>query len=326
MGRKNRTNRERRAAGILFESFRVDPLEAPPWRFFNRETWLKHPILPLVISVLLGGVSGASMELKVLGVFLCGIWIAADLWPWWNSASIRLTNFVFSATVPFVNQQATKDLICGEMKAARSATHLCIRSIGFVFICLLISYGAIWGSRIFIQQYLSEEREDVRNKLSIESSIPHGLENDPMKSIISVTNDSKYGISAKHRIACKLNLATDDTGASMSFHDVFAFQDPDGNYQLSGGPLSQIPIEESTPIQAGGDAQSSSCIGGFHFPGKIECADLTIIFQYFLEDQPNFPQEKKQRVTTYGKNGFQWYKDSIDRRSSYCAHFLKRQP
>ncbi len=170
------------------------------------------------------------------------------------------------------------------------------------------------------------ERDDAFNHLSIDYSIPPGAKDDPLKSIISITNNSSEELSDRHRISCKLNMAANDLGYEFTMHNAWITQNLNG-WSLLGG--DEVPIKSSQPIHSGGDAESDSCLGGFKMSSRFACADATIRFEYYLEDQPTSKQQKETRVVTYGDptDGFQWYKEQLEKTGSYCGRFVKqRQP
>ena len=131
-------------------------------------------------------------------------------------------------------------------------------------------------------------------------------------------------ISGKHRIACIPNYEVLMNGTSR-IRDVVFYQRPDGLYGITGGTLSNLPMEDThIVIHSGGDVASASCLAGIKAE-TTECVDVTIVFQYSLTDQSDIEQEKKIRIVSYtdGHGAFKWYKESLDQKDSRCAGFYK---
>lgn len=148
------------------------------------------------------------------------------------------------------------------------------------------------------------------------------MERDPRNSVISITNNSSKNLSDRHLIACQLN-ATLGKGAAVRMKEAWQIQNPDGSWQFYVGQLAKISIPRSESIRAGGDAESSSCIRGLNVASPI-CEDVTISFEYYLQDQPTIRQEVQTRIVAYGSSmsGFRWYKESLDKTGTYCSTFL----
>lgn len=174
------------------------------------------------------------------------------------------------------------------------------------------------------QLRLKRERDEVFNKLSIEYLIPPNAKDDPLQSIISITNNSSQWLSPNHRISCTLNELINDFGGGVHMDGIWTSQNENGTgWLLMTG--KDTPITPLEPIHPGGDASSNSCISGFTTAGHFSCADLTIRFEYFLQDQPTDKQEKSIRLVTFGDkiNGFEWRKESLEARQSRCARFIR---
>jgi hypothetical protein len=81
-----------------------------------------------------------------------------------------------------------------------------------------------------------------------------------------------------------------------------------------------MKIPTGSTIDAGGDAQTDPCLKFFEFSNGTECVDMTLIFWFALETQPDWEQEKTLRfVANRSKNGrFAWYSQPVDLKISPC--------
>jgi hypothetical protein len=73
---------------------------------------------------------------------------------------------------------------------------------------------------------------------------------------------------------------------------------PNEIYIESGHAHGPVSFEKG-PLRHGGDGESVQCLKAFAL-GPPECADVTIVVDYTLVDQPNVPQEKTFRFATTG--------------------------
>lgn len=253
-----------------------------------------HPLWGILLATLLAVTWRGEITLRSSGLLLAALWLSADLWSWLlrdhKHKWIRLWRFV----------------------------------IGWGGTSLLL-IAVMASMRFWMDGKLEEIRRDVFNQLTIDYSIPPGAEDSPTKSVITVSNGSVYEISAKNRIACQLNLAINEIGGTLETDNIATAENPNGTYALISGPLGIMPIPDGAPLHAGGDSQSNSCLSGWSEANHFVCVDMTIVFQYVLQDQPDIRQAKSLRVSTYGSrnNGFRWYKESLDAKTSYCRRFAK---
>jgi hypothetical protein len=142
--------------------------------------------------------------------------------------------------------------------------------------------------------------------------------------MFSVKNGGSYNISKKHQIRCLTNLAVGNSGTSPIRNMIAAFID---ETQLTFGNPSGFPYTAAEEIlRSGGDADTQPCLRFYNFADSgTDCADVTIIFWYALEDQPDNEQEKKIRfVASKGKNGmFDWDEKPVEHKDNYCERFYK---
>jgi len=145
-----------------------------------------------------------------------------------------------------------------------------------------------------------------------------------METMFSVTNGGSFDISRKHQILCETTLAVSRnnnivTGAVSAYVN--------GHWMLYPTPITQR-IPASGPLRAGGDAQTDPCLAWIKFEEGLRCVDMTVIFWYSLETQPDFEQEKRFRFVAYSgpESGFVWYSQPVASTESYCARFIKQRP
>lgn len=196
-----------------------------------------------------------------------------------------------------------------------------------VSISMLIT--AFYGGAIYLvyEHTLEKGRTDVYQHLEFSHNIPSGEEDDPMHTVFTVTNGSSYEISKRHALGCSTTLAIGNNGnMAIVSPDPVTFN-PDGSHNGWHGVRPNITA--SSTLQPGRDAESVPCLSWFNFQsGKTDCADVTVVFWYSLETQPDTDQEKKLRyVAKKGKDGrFSWSQQPIKSKEQYCAGFYKGPP
>ena len=189
--------------------------------------------------------------------------------------------------------------------------------LGLVLIFLITGVGLL-----YVGQMAWERRsEDVQKALRIT------LGNSPGKSslhtAITVINESSVGaLTAKHRIACKPLLAVGAAGTSSiqgdawfwQYHDVMKF-----DYSLKE---EDIPI--TSPVLGSGDGVTEQCLGKLAFQNGTDCADIKVVFQYYLQGYPDRLQEKQARfvVRDNGAGTMEWHQQPYDAMQSYCADLV----
>jgi len=156
---------------------------------------------------------------------------------------------------------------------------------------LILAMGAMY---FFLNQQLKDEQVEVQEKLY--GTVSVAVSGDPIYSIITIINDSRVDIGA-HNIKCILN------GALFSGGIFF------------GPNIEMFPFTSiSNHLRANGDKWSGTCLNLISLPQKpLVCADLTIIAEYVLEDQPKLIKHKRFRyVTQRSVNRYAWYGEPVD--------------
>jgi hypothetical protein len=173
----------------------------------------------------------------------------------------------------------------------------------------------------FLSSTLRDQRTETLQGLTANHYLAPGEEDDPMYTMFTVTNGGSYEISKKHGIVCLVNLATGTNGLIVT--GMLSWNTIDGKRQVSGdGNVNihalNIPPSTST-LLPGGDAETDQCLDAWYF-GKTKCADVTLIFWYSLESQPNVQEEKRFRFAVHqSKTGqFSWYPEQVSSPETYC--------
>jgi hypothetical protein len=152
-----------------------------------------------------------------------------------------------------------------------------------------------------------------------------GEEDDPLHTMFSITNGGNYALS-DHQIICNANLIVGNDGTSVEAGVASTIE----NGQRKFGGLEEARKYHTTvasPLLPNGDSETIPCMNYIVF-GNLQCADITLIFDYWLETQPESRQEKKFRfVAEKGKHdAFSWYTQPILRSDSYCLPYYKPRP
>jgi hypothetical protein len=183
----------------------------------------------------------------------------------------------------------------------------------------LIAAGFTWWTVSIKHKY---ERDDVFQHLTVSHSLQPGTEDDPMHSMFSVANGGSIALS-KHWIVCYTNLAVGNGGRSGIVKSPSVIID--GHAVIGDDVEPAIRVAHQNALRASGDEETDPCLNYFNFHEGTDCADVTVMFKYELETQPNIEQEKRFRFVAYkGSNGtFSWYGEPVNEEFSRCSQFLK---
>ncbi len=259
---------------------------------FMSETFKKisgHGAFPLAIGILLAATGSSAMMYRFVGLLICALWFSLDVGIW--IAKANRTEFwkhwLFCATT---------------------------------YLWFLFAMLAMEG---ILKTSLADERNDVFQNLMLQHSLISGSEDDPMRTMFTVKNNSHYDISRKHQLNCYTHLAVSMGDAEVS--NISSRRLP------VGWECGLIPrILSDSILSHGGDGQSEDCLGWYNFEkaGGTSCADVDVVFWYSLQSQPDFDQEKKFRLVAYrGKDGrFQWLEQPVDKPGSFCEQYIPKRP
>ena len=251
---------------------------------------LPHPAWGLMLGAAVSFVGRGDLALRSYALLFIALWLAVDLWAWLlTKPDPRRLNYCLGWT-------ATSGM-------------------------LIVVMWTMWW---WLDGKLQDQRDDVHQHLTATHQLRPGEEDDPMHTAFSVSNDSASVISRRHGITCLTNLSVgnDETSSSRS---VVSWVWPNGTIGYSGSVHTFDLPSASSPLLPGGDAQTDPCLQGWAFVHGTACADITLIFWYSLEDQPDSQQEKRFRfVATKGKTGqFQWSPQPVQSPQLYCASYFK---
>jgi hypothetical protein len=198
---------------------------------------------------------------------------------------------------------------------------------GVSFLIVGLSGGLVLWTVSTKREY---ERNDTANHLTVTHYIPSGYADDPMYTMFSVSNGGNVVISKHHKILCDIRLAVGNHGSSP-ISNMVTRENEDGTTAIGDLTGLSQTIESSGPMRPGGDAESSQCLiilRQTFVDGGSDCVDMTLIFLYTLETQPDLRQEKGFRfVAEKGGNGrFDWAQRPLESVRNYCAPSLKKSP
>ncbi len=249
---------------------------------------LFKPWLAIIVGFLIAVSGPHDLEIRSFGFLLVAIWLCIDVWAWILRRS-TVWKFVIGWTATSI-----------------------------VLICVL---GVMWW---LIDGRLREQRIDASDHLMIDYSIPDGHKNDPMYAIFTVTNNSDQRLSTRHQLYCYVHRIVMNYGTS-GLSNVVLLQNFPSGWTIANPDPDLHPTKESFPINPGGDATTDSCLAGIHPQYTFGCADIVLVFQYYLQSQPSTLQYNRLRIVTYGTGdgGFEWKRQSLNDPTDYCAQFSK---
>jgi hypothetical protein len=251
-----------------------------------------------------------------------------------------------------VSKNWASTLFLGALIAATGHSWMVLRSLALVVIavCLALDAG-LWINRkvrssywkasafslslsafcclamtimyFFLASTLQAQQDETFERLTVNHYLVPGEEDDPMHTMFSVTNGSSYEISRQHGITCLTNETVGNGGTSTDKH--LTSWVVNGKMFFSGGMHTFDRPPASTTLVPGGDAQTDPCLAVWDYEHGTDCADITLIFWYALENQPGVNREKRFRLVAYkGKTGqFAWYSEPESSPEEYCKAFVK---
>jgi hypothetical protein len=251
---------------------------------------LLHPVWGIVVATALAITGRSELAFHSYGLLAAILWLIVDLWAW------LLEN--------------------------RSRWHWRFAlGAGSTSALLIVVMGVMWW---WLDGKLQDQREDVWKHLTAGHYVPLGSEDDPMHTMFSVTNGGSYTISRRREIVCLTNLSVGNNGTSRVESIASAFNN--GRMQMGG--IDAFPWDRSeatSALESGGDAETQPCLEFYEFKNGTDCADVTLVFRYSLDNQPSTAQERKFRFVAYkSKTGaFSWYQQPVEASERYCHRYLK---
>lgn len=251
-----------------------------------------HGTIPILLGGAVTATGHSQMLVRSLAVVICAVWLSLDIGVWLSEAkwSEHWKGLAFCA----------------------SSSVLCCLAMGIMY----------W----FLASTLEDQRNETLQHLTAEHHLVPGEEDDPMHTMFSVNNGGTNVISRKHGITCLTNLAVGNNGTSES-RGISSWID-NGQMVISGLAHTFDRPPASSVLLPGGDAQTDQCLKVWGFANGTDCADVTVIFWYSLDSQPDIHQEKDFRFVAYkSKTGqFSWYGETISEPKTYCERYLKPRP
>lgn len=257
---------------------------------------LPHPLWGLVIAALLT-ISGHNyLVLRSIGLSLVTLWLAVEFLAWWLERKwIRDFQWIVGIAV------------CNGM---------------FVVMMLIM--------RCWLALELEDQRTNVFQHLTISYySLPH-KEASPQETVFRVTNNSTYNLSGRRQLVCYLNYAVGNnrTSTDENMWQAFTPNPVTRKWKASFGGGSSYEflwpdIVPGAPLLSNGDADTyEQCLGVLRFKDDTQCIDLSLIFLYSLETQPNLKQEKESRIVgTMEGDQFVWQYRPVQSNRNYCEAY-----
>jgi hypothetical protein len=168
----------------------------------------------------------------------------------------------------------------------------------------------VWalGALFAIHKRDSKEEEDVLRSLT--ASVVPPPSGNVLLTVFSFTNHGGADIG-KRQIICNDHLIVGNEGQSTI-----------------RGLGSEMTHEEYFPVHSGGDVTSDPCLLPLHSyldPNRIECADVELLMEYVLVDQPKTMKRKSFRFLgrKFG-TAFSWIQISVSEPGSECEPYVKQ--
>jgi hypothetical protein len=193
----------------------------------------------------------------------------------------------------------------------------------FTFIALGLSCVLMLLMWKFLNAALEEQRKEAAERITLQYRIPHGLEHDPMFTIFTMKNGSKYQLSKRHGITCLTNVAVQNDGVFIAGPGGPLSSWIQHGQMFTGSGTGIFDREADSELGAYGDSQSESCLSfwGATFRGGTSCADVTVTYWWSLANQPDAEQEKYLRIVTVRNaqdKTLEWFEEPINQQALYC--------
>jgi len=254
--------------------------------------FFKHGLVALVVAWLISYGGRGETRFKSAGVFLMAIWLIFEVWAW-------------------IVRQKPWDLHRWNIGCTLT---------DFILIAALLVTA--W----FAIEELQKQRDDVWQNLRADPYVI-GPRDDPMTTLFTVTNGSRFEISKKHQIICGVNIAIDQQHAYILGPVETAIVNDKMVTLWSDNPDLFPHTLSTSRVTSGGDVQTDACLRVLNFASGTECVDLTLTFWYALESQPDMEQQKRFRMVAFrnGDGEFKWVKESLNSGENYCQYAIKKR-
>jgi hypothetical protein len=241
--------------------WRLDALPVPKlaWADFSPSNLLRHPLVPIVLAVLFSGAANNMLSI-LIGLGIVTLWVAADLWPFANLASIWIVN-----RMAFTHERPYPKLPVIERRRAdleynRREVRASLRAIIFSSLCFLIIALDLPVVKLAFDLNFKKERVDVYNNLTAQPSVGDA---GAASALLTVKNNSSHNIHVIE-MRCAMNSAR--------------YRNPLVTFQN----VQFLTFKGDQLLVTGGDGVSSQCPAGIE--GAPTCADITWAVFYSLEE------------------------------------------
>jgi hypothetical protein len=262
-------------------SWGIDPLPQPNLPWLQLSNLSSHPLLPVVISVLLAGFN-KNMTLVLMGLWGCAAWLAADLWPAANVASIILVN-----QMKFTKERRSKREEVERKRSyliyQRDSVYRGLRAAIFCAICASVALLMLIPTKYLIGKGLEQERDEAYE----------GLHTDPIRDELLAGTDNRASLTLSNEGNVDVHLLT----VSCVINSL---ETRKGFYLDGGSGLFSFEVYRGDLVLSkAGDGQSLMCprydVPMFGKDDSIVCGDLVWVMRFFLADQPKNIQTKRFR-------------------------------
>jgi hypothetical protein len=272
------------------------PIVLPPIRLSKPESfslhpkhWKHHPLVGIGVGAFLANL-GRYMVPVLIGLSICAVWIASELWPWAD----WIGSWGANRDVPtFTHHYGEFGKTWYETK--RKSLQDSFRSIAFAYLCFPVLALYFIAAGYAINKHIEEEQNEVQQKLSASLTLPSNrfLKN----SKFTITNNSAIDIRMRS-VYCNIR-----SGILMS------------GFEL-GNDVLEVPNVGLT-LHANGDATNMNCptdngVLKLNFQNDgIACGDFLWTITYSIRDEPKI-MERKQYRYTLSRDENEWSQTALD--------------
>jgi hypothetical protein len=255
-----------------------------------------HPTVGIVVGALIAFVGRDNLRLRSCGFLFIAIWLCVDMW------------------IALLKATWKWKFIVGWTGTSLS---------------LIAVMGTMWWG---LNEKLADQRDDVFQHLVINHHSDVGKESDVLATIFTVTNNSNYAVSGKHQLVCDVTSAVGN-GQTSVLTDVWQAFTPDpvtrewkGMFGTGSPDMAWQYIAVGPPLGPNGDTETyEQCLIMARFTNDTNCIDLTLIFWYSLETQPDLRQGKEYRIVgTVDGAQFVWRPQPVKSQANFCRSFYPK--
>jgi hypothetical protein len=172
------------------------------------------------------------------------------------------------------------------------------KAVGATLILMLFT-GMFYGLRLdYTHRKLEAQQTEVSKYLKDSAQLPPS--GNAWNTVFTLTNDSTLAVTAS--FYCSVNTL-------IANH---------GRYFIGNTGIGSK--DENVKLEPNGDAEIGQCLYTVSLPiHAIDCADVKIETEYFLDTQPAVQKTKEARfVGLADGDSFSWHRGGLDHKGSYC--------